>query len=131
MATLSDYLNSINTTKQSVMIEPDDVSGYPAFVVLRSLSYHRNCIGLCQMLNEKRIQDNKMHYDFLLGTIPRGKKFAKWAKPEKFDDVDVVARYYEVSKSTAIEYLQLLPEEAVKKIRDKFDEGGAVKVKKK
>lgn len=123
---LGDYLNSINVSKVDVMDSEDVVKAYPAFVVARSLSYHRNCIHLVQMLNQMNV-DNRMHYDFLLNTIPRGKKFAPWAKPVKVEHVDDVARYYGCSKKVAMEYIELLSDEDLERIRSTFDEGGVKK----
>lgn len=124
---LGNYLDAINMSKENLLVDAETTKGYPAFVVSRSLSYHRSCIPLLDLLNKANVLDNNMHNDFLLYTIPKGKKYAKWAKPEKFELVDHVARYFECSKHKAIEYMAFLSDEDLKKITAKFDEGGIKK----
>jgi hypothetical protein len=129
-ATLSEFMNSINVTKENLMLTPEDTKAYPAFVVARSLSYHRSCIDLVALLNDKNVSDAQMHYDFLIGTIPRGKKFAKWSKPEKFEHIELVCKHYHCSSKVAVEYLNLMSQEEIDALVKMYDTGGDEKIKK-
>ena len=59
---------------------------------------------------------NKMQYDYLFNTIRKGKKFGKWAKLEKYDNLELIQEVYEVSREAGILILDRLTEEEVEKI---------------
>lgn len=125
---LPEVLNSINLDKQNLLRgNPEAARAYPAFVVARSLSYHQPLIPLLDQLNELRRLDNLSHYEFLLYTVPKAKRFAKWSKPEPVEDLEFIARMYECSTDKARQYLSLLNEDQITQIRESFDEGGSGK----
>lgn len=128
---LTDFLKSINTEKNNLLRGADSatVKSYPSFVVARSLSYHQALIPLLDTLNECSKATPLQHYEFLLYTIPVAKRFAKWSKPSLSEDREFVARTYGVSENIAEEYIKILSEEQIEKIRRSFDEGGQVRGK--
>lgn len=110
--TLTDFLNSINLTKKNLIDESDSPEAaakvYPAFVTARSLSYFSNTVLLVNELNKCGTIDNKMHYDFLLNIIPKGKRFAKWAKPAKSDTIKKLVEIHNISYKKAEELAYVL-----------------------
>lgn len=123
---LSDALNSINFTKKNLIRNEDGsinksaLKGYPGFVVLRSLSYHVDCIPWVAYLNTHMTaahnMSEEMQYEFLLHTIPKGKRFAKWAKPETEKALDFIMEIYKVNHATAKGYLRLMSAEDIDKL---------------
>jgi hypothetical protein len=130
---LIQALNSINQTKVNLIRTSDAPLSaeklYPKFPVLRSLSYHPDCIMLANELNLRGLAQhnvsNKMHYEFLLHVVSRGKRFAKWSKPEQLSDVDVVAQVFKYSNRKAAEVLPLLTQDQLQELRSLLDVGGS------
>ena len=102
-----DFANSITYTKQDIMNELNEKE-YAPFLVNRSLSYHQDCILYTNEMNRRFDISHQLQYHYLLNTIRKRKRFAKWSKPEQIDDLKIVMDYYSVSREKAEEYLQLL-----------------------
>lgn len=131
---LIDALNSINDTKVNIIRN----SGaplvaeklYPAFPVMRSLSYHQDIILLINELNTRGLSEhavtNKMHYEFLLNFVPKKRRFAKWEKPEISDDVKLIMDHLNYSEEKAREILALniLAPEDIENLQNMKQTGG-------
>lgn len=120
-----DYVNEILQGKKNLMIEDGNEKDYNAYIVNRALAQHQDCVELANMMNERPHLDNKMQFLFLLNSIRSKKRpFNKWAKAEKIDDIEEIKTYYNCSTSKAIEYLRILSEEEIIKIKRLVDVGG-------
>ena len=127
MADLGEYLTSINQTKQNLMRDSDDpkaVSAYPAFLVRRLLSYHKDCILWVNEINCLPDLENQLQYEFLLHAIPKGKRFAKLQKTATSKNLELVKRCYGYSDSKAMAVIGLLTEEDFAKMERSLDVGG-------
>jgi NACalpha-BTF3-like transcription factor len=121
-------LNSINISKQNLMRDDvgntveAEVKGYPAFPVMRSLSYHQDVILIINMLNEVGLQsfgvNPQQHYEFLLHAVPKAKRFAKWAKQDKEEDIELLMETFPVSYEKAKDILSLIGEADMQRIRN-------------
>ena len=77
------FLNSINNTKQNVLLE--DTNGkieqaYNSYIINKSLSYFPDTIMQSNTVNMYFNLDNKLKYDFLLNSIRKRKRFTPWVK---------------------------------------------------
>ena len=118
-----DYVNSITYTKEDIMTDLNE-SEYSSFLVNRSLSYHQDCILYANEMNRRFDVSNKLQYHYLLNTIRKRKRFAKWHKPNVVDDLQVVMEYYLVSRSKAEEYLKLLSADQIRVLAERMKKGG-------
>ena len=117
---LQDYLISINETKENI-IRNSEVSEhtakklYPPFVINRCLTFHKECVELCQELNKLNISDNLQHYEFLLHTIPKKKRYGvKWGKTDEVTEImEVLQKIYGYSLGKARFASSLLSPEQV------------------
>lgn len=129
-----DYVNSINSGKNSLMREtPDDEvaeSGYNAYLTNMALSYHLDTILHANLMNINHHLDNRPQYEFLLNSVRKKKRFAKWHKADKSDDLELICNHYQVNKRVAREYLDLLPSEEIEKIKQYYTQGGILNGKK-
>lgn len=129
---LGDWLQSINSNKTNLIAESDDAEAaekaYPPFPVLRTLSYFPDTILLSNELNKRGLKEhgvsNRMHYEFLLNTIPQRKRFSRWTKPDNSEDVDLIIRHYEVNRQKAEDLLELMCKSTLQELRDAYYEGG-------
>jgi len=118
-----DYVNSITYTKEDIMTDLNE-SEYSSFLTNRSLSYHQDCILYANEMNRRFDVPNKLQYHYLLNTIRKRKRFAKWHKPKVVDDLQIVMEYYLVSRSKAEEYLQILSDDQIHILANRMQKGG-------
>ena len=118
-----DYVNSITYTKEDIMTDLNE-SEYSSFLTNRSLSYHQDCILYANEMNRRFEVSNRLQYHYLLNTIRKRKRFAKWIKPERIDDLRIVMEYYSISRQKAEEYLIILSDKEMIILRKRMNKGG-------
>ena len=118
-----DFVKSITYTKQDIMNDLNE-SEYESFLVNRALSYHQDCLLYANEMNKRFEISARLQYHYLLNTIRKRKRFAKWIKPEKIDDLKIVMEYYQVARAKAEEYLNILSDREIEYIRKKMNIGG-------
>ena len=120
-----DYVNAILQNKKQLIVDEITAKDYTPFLANRSLSYHKDCIMYANEMNRRHLLDKKWQFDFLLNTVRSKKRpFAKWAKPEKNDDLECIKLVYGLSDSKAREALRLLSDEQIQELKEKTDIGG-------
>ena len=122
-----DYVNSINSGK-NLLDESDDkevvVKDYNPFMTNRALSYHNDTLMLANAMNQFSHLDKDLQYLFFINTVRPKKRFAKWAKPEKNDDLNIIVEYYGYSYEKAKQVLDLFSNEDLDRMRKKLEKGG-------
>ena len=124
MAELKDWLNSINYTKKDVMVDEYEEKKYPAFIINKCLAPFPDTLLYVNEPNRLHGLDSRLQYDFLLNSLRKRKRFAKWLKSSKIKDLDVVKEYYGYSNEKAKQALNVLTEEQIKIIKIKLTKGG-------
>ena len=118
-----DFVKSITYTKQDIMHDLNE-SEYEPFLTNRALAYYQDCILYANEMNRRFEISNRLQYHYLLNTIRKRKRFAKWIKSEKIDDLRIVMEYYQVSRAKAEEYLNIISENDIAILRKKMNKGG-------
>lgn len=111
-----DFVNSITTTKENLIVDDITEKGYAPYMVNRSLSNFMDTVFYCNEMNRLHGLDKKMQYDFLRLSIKKAKRFSKWAKAEKSEEIDAIKFMYNVSNEKARTYLKTMKQEDVSKI---------------
>jgi hypothetical protein len=120
-----DFVNDILQPKKNLIVDDHTESLYNPFLINRSLSYHYDCLMYVNEVNRRHHIDKKMQNDFLINTIrPQKRKFSKWIKTEKSDDIECLKLFYGFSEVKAREVLNLLSDEDIRKIKEMTDIGG-------
>ena len=122
-----DYLKAINETKEDVMLTSQDEKKYAAFIVNRGLSFFMDTIFQANEINRNHHLDSRLQFDYLLYSIRQKKRYSKWLKPEKLDDLDIVKEYYGFGNEKAKNALQVLSVDQLAYIRRKLNQGGVEK----
>ena len=122
-----DYLKAINETKEDVMLTSQDEKKYAAFIVNRGLSFFMDTIFQANEINRNHHLDSRLQFDYLLNSIRQKKRYSKWLKSEKLDDLDIVKEYYGFGNEKAKNALQVLTDEQLAYIRRKLNQGGVEK----
>ena len=118
-----DFVKSITYTKQDIMNDLNE-SEYESFLVNRALSYHQDCLLYANEMNRRFELSVRLQYHYLLNTIRKRKRFAKWIKPERIDDLRIVMEYYSISRQKAEEYLTILSDKEMFILKKRMNKGG-------
>jgi hypothetical protein len=124
---LSEYLNAINYTKES-LLDTDDESvekEYTPFVVNRCLSYFIDTVLYVNEMNQRSHSPKKMQFDYLLHSIRKNKRYSKWLKRESEENLELVKQFYGYSDRRARDVIDMLSEDDLNWIRNKLETGGA------
>jgi hypothetical protein len=121
---LFDYVTSINSSKENLMVDDASEKIYNPFYINRTLSYFQDTVGLANVMNQYHTIDNKLQYHFLINIIRKRKRFSKWMKPETESDIEAVKEYYGYSNEKAKQVLSLLSPEQITIIKQKVSKGG-------
>lgn len=120
-----DVVNALSYTKQDLLASGADAEKhYPAFMVNRALSMGKDSVLFANEMNCRWHTPARLQYDFYLRALPRGRRYNKWVKAAKIDDVDVVKEYYGYSDKKATEALKILSIEQTNALRDALSKGG-------
>ena len=119
---LGEYLNSINHTKEN-LLNTDDESiekEYTPYVVNRCLSYFTDTIFHVNEMNRYSNIDKKLHYDYLISSIRKRKRYSKWMKNEKIKELEIIKRHFNYSYQKAKEVFHLLSEKDLREIESLY-----------
>jgi hypothetical protein len=119
-----EFVNAICDSKQNLIVDDISEKSYNPFMVNRSLSYHYDTVLLASEMNQRAFLDKKLQFDFLINTVRKKKRFAKWAKPESSDDLEVVKEYYGYSNEKARQVLPLLNSDQMGQLKQRIFKGG-------
>lgn len=119
-----EFVNAICDSKQNLIVDEISEKSYNPFMVNRSLSYHYDTVLLASEMNQRAFLDKKLQFDFLINTVRKKKRFAKWKKPEASDDLEVVKEYYGYSNEKARQVLPLLNSDQMGQLKQRIYKGG-------
>ena len=119
-----DFANSINYSKEDLIVDDWSEKQYNAFIVNKSLSHGIDTVVAANEMNARPHLDAKLQYDFLRGFVRKKKRFNKWLKPEKEEHLEIVKEYFGYSNVRAQEALRLLTEENIVEIKKLLSKGG-------
>lgn len=114
---LTDWLNSINFTKQNLIEDPLVEREYVPYVINRSLSYFPDTLFHANEMNQKHFLSKKMQYDYLRMSVRKRKRFSKWDKKTQCDDLELIKEYYGYSTKKALEIMPLLTKQQIAHIK--------------
>ena len=123
---LSDYLKTINETKQNLLDSEDSSweKEYPAWVVTKCMSSHYDTVLLANEMNIYYDLPNKLQYDFYINTVRKRKRFSPWEKKVKLEDLETVKTYYNYSTQKAQAILKILNKDQLDHLKSKLNSGG-------
>ena len=123
---LSEYLNAINYTKESLLDTEDESieKKYTPFVINRCLSYFIDTVLYVNEMNRFPHTDKKMQFDYLLTSIRKNKRYSKWIRRESEENLELVKQFYGYSNSKARDILDILTDDDINWMKQMLDTGG-------
>ena len=124
------YTDSINHTKKNLMrgTANDDLAekGYKPYIANRSLSYAQDAILYANEMNLRAHLENKQQYEFLLNSLRKRKRFAKWKKQTPDATVEMIMEYFGYGRAKAEQAMRVLTDDQLTMIEKALDKGGKV-----
>lgn len=124
MSNLFSFIDSINYSKKNLLDGENTDKEYVPFLVNKSLSYFSDTIMHSNEINRCSHIPKKYQYFYYLNSIRKRKRFSKWFKKDKNEDIDNIKKYYGISNIRAKEYLKLLNKDQLTAIAQSVSEGG-------
>ena len=123
-----DFIKAINAHK-NIMKSDDPLAekDYIPFLINRGLSFFQDTVIQVNEMNRLHFIDNKLQFDYLLNNIRPRKRWSKWLKPDKIDNLELVKTYFGFGNEKAKEALEVLSNEDIKEIKSKLAKGGVEK----
>jgi len=116
-----DYLNAINTSKKNLMENSanDELAekSYEPFLINRGLSYFPDSIFYANEMNMNNMLSKKAQFLYLLNSVRPRKRFSKWHKQEKSDDLLLISEMFGYSKPKAREALKIMSGDQLNELR--------------
>lgn len=119
-----DFLNAINQTKENLIEDDVTEKMYKAFIVNRGLSFFPDTILYANEMNFYHFLDEKPQFLYLLNSIRPKKRFSKWLKGEKEQDVEVISEYFGYNYNKAKDVASLLTQDQIRRMKLKLEKGG-------
>ena len=122
-----DYIKAINFTKENLIVDDLTEKEYNAFIINRGLSMGIDTVFQANEMNQRHLLGKKLQFDFLLNSISKRKRFDKWQKADKSEDLDYVRAYFNYSYPKAVSALRILSQKQIDTIKEKVTNKGGVK----
>lgn len=119
-----DFINAISHTKQDLMAQENVESQYKPYVINKGLSFYPDTVIQANEMNSRPHLDKKMQFNFLINIIRSKKRYSKWLKAEKLENLEVVQEYYGYSKEKARQVLPLFSNEQIDYLKRRIKKGG-------
>ena len=119
-----DFIKAINESKDVMKNDPFAEKDYIPFLVNRGLSFFQDTILQVNEMNRNHFLDNKLQFDYLINNIRPRKRWSKWLKPDKIDNLELVKLYFGFGNEKAKEALEVLTNEDIVEIKSKLARGG-------
>ena len=124
---LKDWMNSINHSKEHLMIDEESKKSYNPYIINKILSGFTDTVMQSNFCNMNPSLPKEMQYDFLLNSIRPRKRFTPWLKKEFEGDLDMLKKYYNLNTEKSKQTLKILTKEQLEYIRKRLDTGGKIK----
>jgi len=102
-----DFANSINHTKEDLIVDERTEKEYNPFIVNRAMGFGKDTVIAGNEMNARPHLDNKLQYDFLMDVVRKGKRYNKWLKSEE-ENIEAIQKFFGYSFIKAKETLNLL-----------------------
>lgn len=111
-----DFANSINTTKENLIVDERTEKEYNPFIVNRAMGFGKDTVIAANEMNSRPHIDNKLQYDFLREVVRPAKRYNKWIKSEE-ENIETIQEFFGYSFMKAKETLNLLNDTQIDLIR--------------
>ena len=125
-----DFIKSINTKKDMMADDPEVEKHYNSYIINRGLGYFADTVLYANEMNMYPGMPERAQYYYYMNSIRKGNRFSKWYKHEKDDDQLMIQKLYNVRPEIAKQYMKLISEKDMARLRELVDTGETTPKKK-
>lgn len=123
-ATIFDTINALSSTRPLTFEELHERNyPYEPFMVNRAFSLSEDAVRAAALMNERPHLDKDMQATFYIHTLRPRRRFEKWPKGLKNDEVEILAEYYGMSLREAKLHANLHTKEQYAVMREVLEQG--------
>ena len=119
-----DFINSINYTKDNIIVDDWSEKQYIPYLVNRGLSFGSDTVIPANEMNSRPHLDKGLQFQFLINTIRPKKRYNKWVKLEKIEAISIIKAYYGYNTEKARQALSILTSDQIDYLKQKLEKGG-------
>lgn len=113
-----EFINDVSYDKKDLTRTMEgSIKFYNSFLTNRAFSHFPETIFYANEMNRNSELGEQYQHDFWLTVLPKRKRFSKWNKTEKDEDLLAVSEFYNVSLKVAKDYLKILTTDDLIEIR--------------
>lgn len=124
-------MNAASQTKKDLIGESDypelTEKAYNAYIINRGFSFFDDTILHANEMNQRPHLFNRAQFDYYRSVLRSRKRFSKWHKASKDNDLDVIQQIYSCNRTVAKLYLKVLTKSDLEKLHSKMETGGPKK----
>ena len=123
-----DFMNAASFSKKNLIGESDNPEltekEYNPYIVNRGFTYFEDTILHANEMNQRHELFPGAQFEYYRSVLRKRKRFSKWHKAEKNNDLDAIQQVYECNRTVAKMYLKVLNEEQLKSVHEELVIGG-------
>ena len=123
--TIWDILEDITYNKKNnIITEETSEKLYQAYLINRALILNGDTYKAANEMNIRHHLPKILQNLFFINILKKRKRFNKWPKRVKVDNVELVMEYYGYSYEKAKQVIDLLDDTQIEHLKRKVDKGG-------
>lgn len=100
---------------------------YNAFIINKAFSFHDDSVLIANEMNMRPDLFAAAQYQFYIGMLRKRKRFSKWHKTSKDEELDLLQEIYCCNRKVAKQYRRSLTDEQMEMLKRSRDTGGSSK----
>jgi len=117
MPTVFEFIDDLSLQKEYILKDSNQ-KDYIPYIVNRHFSLFPDTFLLSEKMNRSQNLSKLQHFDYYFNSVSKQKRFKKWPKRERSDDVKVLCEYYNISRLKASEIIHLFDSEKIAEIKE-------------
>ncbi len=122
---LFDYVKDLSYGKEGLLYQEEtNHTSYSPYMVNRAFSFGVDTIFWANEINKHPNTAKELHHDFYFYSLSKKKRYNKWPKASKTNNIELIMEYLNCNEIKAKEALKILTDEQVQEIMKLMDTGG-------
>lgn len=126
-----DFMNAASFSKDDVINNHENPEMaeqlYTPYIVNRGFANFQDTILHANEMNMRADLFKDAQFQYYRGALRKRKRFSKWPKADKSNDLDAIQEVYQCNRTVAKLYLKALSSDDLKSIHNKMSVGGVSK----
>lgn len=123
-----DFMNAASLSKQDLIGDSENPEltekQYSPYIVNRGFANFEDTILHANEMNQRAHLFSAAQFDYYRGALRKRKRFSKWPKADKSNDLDAIQQVYQCNRTVAKMYLKALSADQLKQVHSKLVTGG-------